>query len=312
MFTCSCISLQLVVSAIVLVFSFVVGVVFAIVAALTARKQRREGESSGWATGDRPVSDPQHRGGLQPSPQSGLSRRSQLRSREQHEVATAYGSGGSSVVSPNTLHSSTRSFFGPGPQFSDGSGEVHPHSVQDTDGAEVITKDEMEIQESSNSYHDRSPDSGSVHERTPLLATVQQSSTSFGTLPVTSDLSYRDISGKQVTRFIVLLMFLLFSCLVVSTYTCMYSSVTCVCTCACSYMYMLHVHALFFCVDYESFSPVQGILIVIWKLNSTHISGIFIGVNVLDTITNFGQVRVYSRNIEHLYNILCIYVHICI
>lgn len=239
MFTCNCISLQLVVSAIVLVFSFIVGVVFAIVAALTARKRGREGES--WATGGRPVSDPQYRGGLQPSPQSGLSRRTQLRSREQHEVATAYGSGGSSVVSPNTLHTSTRSFFGPGPQFSDGSGEVYPHSVQDTDGAEVITKDEMEIQESSNSYHDRSPDSGSVHERTPLLATAQQSSTSFGTLPVTSDLSYRDISGKQVTRFIVLLMFLLFSCLVVST--CMYSSIACLCTCTCLYM----LHASFLC-----------------------------------------------------------------
>lgn len=80
------------------------------------------------------------------------------------------------------------------------------------------------------------------------------------------------------------------------------------------YMHMfVHATCLIFVLivdifDYDSFPPVQGILIVIWKLNSTHISGIFIGVNVLDTITNFGQVRVYSHNIGHLYNILCIYV----
>ena len=221
MFTRS-ISLQLVVSAIVLVFSFVVGVVFTIVAALTARKQGREGESSGSATRGTPVSDPQHSSELQPSPRSRLSRRTLPSSREQqHQVTTAYGTDGSSVVSPNALHNSTRSFFGPGPQFSDGSVDVHPHSVQDTEGAEVITNDDIEIDETSNSYQDRSPDSGSVHERTPLLATTQHSSTSFGILPVTSNLSYRDTSGKQVTRFIVLLMFLLFSCLVVSTY-CMY------------------------------------------------------------------------------------------
>ena len=37
-------------------------------------------------------------------------------------------------------------------------------------------------------------------------------------------------------------------------------------------------------------SHLQGILIVLWKLISGEISGIFIGVNVLDTTTNFGQV----------------------
>ncbi len=34
----------------------------------------------------------------------------------------------------------------------------------------------------------------------------------------------------------------------------------------------------------------QGILIVIWKILSNQITGIFIAINVLDTITNFGQV----------------------
>ena len=38
----------------------------------------------------------------------------------------------------------------------------------------------------------------------------------------------------------------------------------------------------------------QGILIVIWKLTTGHISGIFIAVNVLDTVTNFGQVTILS------------------
>jgi hypothetical protein len=37
------------------------------------------------------------------------------------------------------------------------------------------------------------------------------------------------------------------------------------------------------------FSCLVGILIVLWKLISGEISGIFIGVNVLDTTTNFGQ-----------------------
>lgn len=36
---------------------------------------------------------------------------------------------------------------------------------------------------------------------------------------------------------------------------------------------------------------MQGILIVIWKINRKSISGIFIAVNVVDTVTNFGQVR---------------------
>ena len=35
---------------------------------------------------------------------------------------------------------------------------------------------------------------------------------------------------------------------------------------------------------------LQGILIVIWKINKKNISGIFIAVNVVDTVTNFGQV----------------------
>ncbi len=36
---------------------------------------------------------------------------------------------------------------------------------------------------------------------------------------------------------------------------------------------------------------LQGILIVMWKMLSSELTGIFIAINVLDTITNFGQVH---------------------
>lgn len=41
------------------------------------------------------------------------------------------------------------------------------------------------------------------------------------------------------------------------------------------------------------FVKLQGILIVIWKISKKNISGIFIAVNVVDTVTNFGQVSMY-------------------
>ena len=44
----------------------------------------------------------------------------------------------------------------------------------------------------------------------------------------------------------------------------------------------------------------QGILILIWKLSSPLVTGIFIAVNVLDTVTNFGQVNACT----------CTYIHI--
>ena len=44
----------------------------------------------------------------------------------------------------------------------------------------------------------------------------------------------------------------------------------------------------------------KGILIVIWKILSPDQNGIFIAVNILDTITNFGQVCSYVYNIQYL------------
>ena len=75
----------------------------------------------------------------------------------------------------------------------------------------------------------------------------------------------------SVMRFVLLLLFLLFSCLVVHTMT------------------------LNLDLDVKSrlavlSNAMQGILIVFWKLINKKITRIFIGINVLDTTTNFGQV----------------------
>ena len=48
----------------------------------------------------------------------------------------------------------------------------------------------------------------------------------------------------------------------------------------------------------------QGILIVIWKINKSNISGIFIAVNVVDTVTNFGQVSQVLSVIIFIYLII--------
>ena len=50
---------------------------------------------------------------------------------------------------------------------------------------------------------------------------------------------------------------------------------------------------------------LQGILIVIWKISKKNISGIFIAVNVVDTVTNFGQV---SLKVSYMYNVIIILI----
>ena len=48
----------------------------------------------------------------------------------------------------------------------------------------------------------------------------------------------------------------------------------------------------------------QGILIVFWKLVSKRIDGVFIAVNILDTVTNYGQVgyELFLTCYEYLHN----------
>ena len=77
----------------------------------------------------------------------------------------------------------------------------------------------------------------------------------------------------SVMRFVLLLLFLLFSCLVVHTMTLNLDL---------DVKSRLAVHSLS--------NAMQGILIVFWKLINKKITRIFIGINVLDTTTNFGQV----------------------
>ena len=52
---------------------------------------------------------------------------------------------------------------------------------------------------------------------------------------------------------------------------------------------LLNEYCIIICMTY-----FQGVLIVLWKILSDEITGIFIAINVLDTITNFGQVCMYS------------------
>lgn len=71
----------------------------------------------------------------------------------------------------------------------------------------------------------------------------------------------------SITRFVVLELLLLLSTLVVSQ----------------------PCHCILLLTSAYS-STLQGILTVFWKLSSKDFSGIFIAVNILDTVANFGQV----------------------
>ena len=75
-----------------------------------------------------------------------------------------------------------------------------------------------------------------------------------------TDKSDRDTS---LTYFVVLVLFLLFSCVVVS-------------------IDMFSVNQMIY---------IKGIMVVLWNLVHKEISGVFIAASVLDIVTNFGQVE---------------------
>ena len=97
----------------------------------------------------------------------------------------------------------------------------------------------------------------------------EPTSLGFGEMSEFTGVWYRDVSGKDLTRFIVLHMFLIFSMLMVNAYI------------------LSNMNMHYYIVLYMLY---QGILIVIWKINRKSISGLYIAVNVVDTVTNFGQV----------------------
>ena len=106
--------------------------------------------------------------------------------------------------------------------------------------------------------------------RAGALDGTESESSSQEQTPLLEHPSNNNIS---VMRFVLLLLFLLFSCLVVHTMTLNLDL---------DVKSRLAVHSLS--------NAMQGILIVFWKLINKKITGIFIGINVLDTTTNFGQV----------------------
>ena len=187
------------VSIIVLVFSFVVGVVFLVVSVLTVMKRDRDQRSRETSV-DSTAMDSRQRTALQPSSQNTVVRRTTGNQM-------GYGSTDNSSASQGNLHNSTQSMFGPGPQAEGDKFGVH---IQDSREAKVIAKDELKISDAS------SQESDSSIERTPLLLSAGAAGTAVSSRPATSRLSRSDSPGGEgVMRFIVLLLFLLFSCLVV-------------------------------------------------------------------------------------------------
>ena len=180
-------------------FSFVVGVVFLVVSVLTVMKRDRDQRSRETSV-DSTAMDSQQRTALQPSSQNTVVRRTAGNQM-------GYGSTDNSSASQGNLHNSTHSMFGPGPQAEVEKFGVH---IQDSRETEVIAKDELKISNAS------SQESDSSIERTPLLLSAGAAGTAVSNRPATSRLSRSDSPGGEgVMRFIVLLLFLLFSCLVV-------------------------------------------------------------------------------------------------
>lgn len=126
----------------------------------------------------------------------------------------------------------------------------HGESDYATNGVVFVDSNSQSASVTGSEVADQ--DGSKTDETTPLLmggarqAEVSVPDLQFGAVSEDTGLWYRDISGKHLIRFIVLLLLLIMSSLV-------------------------------------------GILIVLWKILTDEITGIFIAINVLDTITNFGQ-----------------------
>ncbi|CAI8038773.1 Integral membrane protein GPR155, partial [Geodia barretti] len=170
-------NVELVVSAITLLFSFIVGLFFMVASALKIMNQERNIPSTATKQNEKENYNENHT-----------------------QIPNSYGS-------TNNFLESTRERSS---KASDSS-----CSLQSLGGTKRVVETREEVD--------------SRLEQTPLLQSTSSDSHKSSTM-----------------QFLLLLLFLLFSCLV-------------------------------------------GILIVLWKLISGEISGIFIGVNVLDTTTNFGQ-----------------------
>ena len=52
------------------------------------------------------------------------------------------------------------------------------------------------------------------------------------------------------------------------------------------------------CIHFPFIINAQGILVVVWQLVDSSISGVFVAAVVLDNVTNFGQVWAYYKIIS--------------
>ncbi|XP_064401866.1 lysosomal cholesterol signaling protein-like [Halichondria panicea] len=206
---------QLILSLVVLVASFIIGFVCVMIIILSARKKKSR------------------RGKQWPMEEKKSNFESSVTSVVQRHPGTSLNSG-------DSLGSSMNASGGTTPLLT--AGKSPSYGATPTDSSKTVDFDSPH-----NSFDN------SMAERNPLIQKPReaspepdQSEYSFS-LPIQSlGLWHKDKSGQHLMRFIVLILFLLFSSLV-------------------------------------------GILILIWKLSSPLVTGIFIAVNVLDTVTNFGQ-----------------------
>lgn len=232
---------QLIVTLVVLVACFVVGVVMVILAVMAARKLR-EKERTEDGTGS---PQGEQRGSVEQPAQAAFANPAARRSQSPGgtKAAINYGSYSTSAASSEaSLQAPSR-----------GSEDVRLKMKKMRGGSKTSLRSKSKNLSLSGDLASPPGETGigTIDERIPLLDRPSSPEShgmmtgGFGDLP-DSGLWNRDISGRDISKVLILLLFLLFSCAV-------------------------------------------GILIVSWKLSSKAISGIFIAVNVMDTVTNFGQ-----------------------
>lgn len=177
-----CIFLQYISTLVILLFAFVVGAVCVIILVISTRKSQHQMEEGNYDT---------------------------IRYRSRHELET------SSLVRRNNSTNAV--------SVAD-DGDILITSSQEPKADPQTSTFKLNIQKNGSSVSDSQSSSDSSSQlisekkERPLLdnhSKAEAAVTGFGTLP-SAGVWAKDTSGTQLTRFVVLLIFLLFSCLVVS------------------------------------------------------------------------------------------------